>query len=198
MVTRVMTTNDPGHIGDETPKATAGNTISIASLAWMAGVVDLRGAVTVKRNKSRRTPQVVLRVDTKETRVARKLAALTGVKPEQTEKRSVAFARRGCWEHCLEPHVHVHEDGEYPWQMPEVTRWALTGATAAAVLLNLRPYMTTYSDYAAEVHTILVNLVITGQGAGMVRASLDRLRELGWVIPAEIEEKMQENQKEAV
>jgi hypothetical protein len=194
-----MTTNDPGHIGDETPQVPAGNrVITPVDLAWTAAVIDLRGAVTVKRNKSRRTPQVVLRVDTKEHRVARKLAALTGVKPEQTERHSVAFARRGCKEHCLEPHVHVAEDGEYPWQMPEVTRWALTGATAAAVLLNLRPYMTTYSDYAGDVAVILENLVTAGQGTGMVRASLDRLRELGWVIPAEIEEKMQENQKEAV
>jgi hypothetical protein len=194
-----MTTNDPGHTGNETLPGTAGNrVITPVNLAWMAGVLDVKGAVTVKNNKSRRTPQVVLYVDTKEHRVGRRLSALTGVKPEPKEAQKVPFARRGCREHCLEPHVHVMEDGEYPWQMPETTRWSLTGATAAAVLLSLRPYMTTYSDYAGDVATILENLVTTGQGTGMVRASLDRLRELGWVIPAEIEEKMQENQKEAV
>jgi hypothetical protein len=165
-------------------------TLKVSDLAWMAAVIDVKGAVTVKRNTSRRTPQVVLYVNTREARVARRLGALTGTEPEAHEKQTAPFARRGCKEHCLVPHVHVHEDGEYPWQMPEVTRWALTGAAMAVVLLNLEPYMATYSDYARDVETVLDNLVTGGQGFGMVRSSVERLRALGWRIPERIAAKM--------
>jgi hypothetical protein len=164
--------------------------LSTADLAWMAAVVDMKGRITLKANKMRRTPQVVLHVDTKEARVARRLALLTGVAPETHEKQAVAFARRGCVEHCLEPHVHV--DGPYAWRMPETTRWSVTGAGAAVVLLGLRPYMVTYGDHAPAVAMILENLVTRGQGVGMVRSALGRLKELGWAIPTEIEEKMKE------
>jgi hypothetical protein len=158
--------------------------VNTADLAWMAAVLDMKGRITVKQNKDRRTPQVVLHVDTKESRVARRLALLTGVAPEPHEKMVASFARRGCREHCLEPHVHV--DGPGAWQMPETTRWSLTGAAAALVLLGLRPYMVTYGDHAPAVTMILENLVTTGQGAGMVRASLERLQSLGWTVPPEI------------
>jgi hypothetical protein len=167
-----------------------GRDVNTEDLAWTAAVIDVKGAVTVKHNKQRRTPQVVLYVHTKEPRVARRLCALTGTEPEGHERQTAPFARRGCKEHCLEPHVHVREDGEYPWQMPETTRWAVTGAGAAVVLLNLRPYMVTYGDYADNVGLILGSLVTSGQGYGMVRASVDRLQQLGWALPAEIGKKM--------
>src|SRR5277367_299229 len=162
--------------------------IGINNLAWMAAIIDMKGRITRKNNKMRRTPQVVLQVDTKELRVARRLCALTDVAPGEHEVTSTSFARRGCIEHCLEPHIHV--DIEHPWQMPAITRWALTGATAAVILLNIKPYMVTYGDYQADVDLIIENLVTRGQGTGMVRASLDRLRQLGWVIPQEVEAKM--------
>jgi hypothetical protein len=174
----------------ETTEGGGGMTVAETDLAWMAAVIDVKGAVTVKRNKMRRTPQVVLYVSTKEARVARRLGSLTGVAPEPHERQASPFARRGCREHCLEPHIHVREDGDYPWQMPEVTRWSLTGAAMAVVLLSVRPYMVTYGEYAADVALVLENLVVTGQGAGMVRSSVDRLRELGWTVPPEIEKKM--------
>jgi hypothetical protein len=162
--------------------------ISDNDLGWMAAVIDMKGAISRKNNKARRTPQIVLRVDTKDSRIARRLCTLTGVTPEPHEVQLTPFVRRGCAEHCLEPHIHV--DTDYPWRMPEVTRWSLTGATIAVVLLNVQPYMTTYGDYQADVELVIENLVTTGQGVGMVRASLGRLRQLGWVIPSDVEAKM--------
>lgn len=185
----MTTAAEPGYTRGETHSPNAGHAaVTTADMAWMAAVLDMKGRITLKQNKDRRTPQVVLHVDTKETRVARRLALLTGVAPEPHEKQVTAFARRGCAEHCLEPHIHV----DTKWQMPETTRWALTGAGAGAVLLTLRPYMVTYGDHAPAVTMILENLVTTGQGVGMVRSALDRLRELGWEIPKEIAEKMKE------
>lgn len=163
--------------------------ISANDLGWMAAIIDAKGAVSRKSNKQRRTPQVILRVDTKEPRIARRLCTLTGVAPDFHEApRAEAFLRRGCAEHCREPHIHVDE--RYPWNMPAVTRWALTGASAAVVLLNLKPFMVTYGDYHADVELVIENLVTTGQGTGAVRASLERLRQLGWKIPVEVETKM--------
>jgi hypothetical protein len=164
--------------------------VTVADMAWMAAVLDLKGAVVQKNNKTRKTPQLVLRADTRDPRIARKLAALTGVAPEPHERQENPFSRRGCAEHCLEPHVHV--DPDHPWQMPQVTRWAVTGGAAAVILLNLRPYLTTYGDYIGSVALILKNLVTEGQGSGMVRSSLARLEQLGWKIPRQIENKMKE------
>jgi hypothetical protein len=162
------------------------NVITEADKAWMAAVVDVKGAVARKVSRSRRTPQVVLTVRVKDARIARRLGALTGVTPEVRESPKVSeFLRRGCAEHCAEAHIHI--GSVYPWRMPEVTHWTLTGAAAAVVLSNLAPHMCTYGDYQADVAAITENLVTTGRGSGMVRASVERLRELGWAVPPALE-----------
>ena len=74
--------------------------------------------------------------------------------------------------------------------MPETTRWAITGAAAAVILMNLAPYMITYQDYEGDVNLALMNLVTSGQGSGMVRSSVNRLADLGWQIPRKIELKL--------
>ena len=157
--------------------------------AWMAAVIDLRGAVVRKNNKSRRTPQVVLTLSVKDERIAQRLSALTGTAPEQHPAPTAdSFLRRGCAQHCIVPHVHV--DIPYPWQMPAVTRWSLTGVAAAVVLSNLAPYMSTFPDYAADVAEVTGNFAATGQGSGAVRATVRRLEQLGWKIPPAIARKI--------
>ena len=163
--------------------------ISKSDLGWVAGIIDLKAMIVRKNNKRRKTPQIVLLVDCKEDRVVRRLAKLTGTAPEAHSQHPLKpFMRRGCKEHCKEPHIHVDE--EYPWNMPETTRWTLTGAAAAIVLYNLSPYMSTYTEYRGTVDMIFATMVTEGQGSGQVRASVKRLAELGWTIPKKISDKL--------
>ena len=155
--------------------------VTVTDMAWTAAVIDLKGAVSYKKNKMRATPQVVLRVDTKDGRVARRLAGLTGTYPEpHGGPLKEDFLRRGCSDHCPDAHVH------YEWHMPETTRWSLTGISMAVVLLNTAPYMTTFDEYAGDVAGVIVSFAARGQGSGAVRASVSRLEQLGWKIPPEI------------
>lgn len=163
----------------------AEHVVTTEAMAWMAGVIDLKGSVVRKNNKMRKTPQIVLYVQTKNAPVAVRLSELTGTSPEQhPAPKAENFLRRGCAVHCPEAHVHVPD--EYPWQMPQMTRWSLTGVAAAVVLHNLAPYMSTYATYAGDVKEIFGSFAGAGQGYGAVRATLRRLAALGWVIPAEI------------
>lgn len=156
--------------------------VTVADMAWMAGVIDLKAAMVRKSNKTRKTPQFVLYVQTKNERIAQRLSALTGTAPEpHTRALAEGFARRGCVEHCVTPHVHVNDP--YPWNMPKTTRWALTGIAAAVVLANLAPFMTTYDDYAGDVAEIVRDFAADGHGSGAVRKALARLSSLGWQIP---------------
>jgi hypothetical protein len=171
--------------------------VTAADMAWMAGVIDVKGATLRKNNKTRRTPQVVLYVQEKDERIARRLSALTGIKPEaHARPLAEAFLRRNCAEHCVTPHVHVGTDA-YPWQMPQTTRWALTGIAAAVVLANLAPFMSTYADYAADVAEVVGNFAAAGHGSGAVRKTLLRLSALGWQIPAAVTVRLAEGGEHA-
>jgi hypothetical protein len=160
--------------------------ISEAELGWMAAVIDMKGGVSRKANKARRTPQLVLVVDTKDPRIGQRLAAFTGSRAEVKERLlpNEAFLRRGCASHCPEAHIHVDESSN--WHMPEITRWTVTGAAMAVVLLNLAPYMSTYEEYADDVDEAIASMAVSGQGSGAVRAAVKRLEGLGWQIPKEI------------
>jgi hypothetical protein len=162
--------------------------IGPADLGWMAAVIDLRGRILTKKNQQRATPQLCLYVDSKQFSVIRKLGELTGTKPEQQAARTASeFIRRGCSEHCPEPHVHVNEDR--PWQMPAIARWTLTGASAAVVISNLLPYFTVNREgWEAAMQEMMAQAAFTGQGSGMIRTSIKRLADLGWDIPFNIME----------
>jgi hypothetical protein len=196
-----MTTTDLARIDPEAVAEMLGiepMPVTAADMAWMAGIIDVKGAVIRKNNKTRRTPQVVLYVQTKEERIARRLSALTGTAPEPHDRKPPPeeFLRRNCVEHCTTPHIHVG-DGEYPWQMPATTRWALTGIAAAVVLMNLAPYMSTYADYAADVAGIISSFATEGQGVGAVRKALLRLNSLGWQIPPAVTVRLAEGSTRA-
>jgi hypothetical protein len=160
--------------------------IDKAELGWMAAVIDMKGHVIHKNNQTRRTSQLVLMVDIKDARVAQRLAAFTGSRAEVKPRvpPSEAFLRRGCASHCPEAHIHVDETSA--WQMPEITRWSVTGAAMAVVLLNLAPYMSTFSEYIDDVDEATANMAVSGRGSGAVRAAVKRLAGLGWRIPKEV------------
>jgi hypothetical protein len=163
--------------------------ISKADLGWMAAVIDLKGKIYQKTNRSRATPQLVLHVQSKDRHIINRLAALTGTEPEPHDAKGPAdFMRHPCREHCPDAHVHVIE---YPWQMPQSGTWTITGVGMGIVLANIKPYMTTTQPqqstnsytYKEAMELVFGNAVLKGQGVGMVRSSTLRLMNLGWTVP---------------
>lgn len=163
--------------------------MSPAKLGWMAGIIDLKGRLIFKNNQTRRTPQVVLAVQTKELAVLHRLGEMTGTSPEMQKNRDVKdFMRRNCTEHC--PEKHTAMDGQYPHgQLPPNGRWTITGAGMVAVLHGLAPYIQVDRGYETAIQLVLHGVQLTGQGSPAVHASLDRLRRLGWKIPDTLVEK---------
>jgi hypothetical protein len=160
-----------------------GAVIDDKALWWFAGVLDSGGSIIRKNNKMRKTPQIVLIVESRHTEVINKLCALTGISPDVKPPRTTNdWARKGCTEHCPKPHVEVHI-GEYIREMPSIARWAITGAGAAVVLYNLLPKMFADAAYANIVNEILDNTPLTGQGSGATVPQIKRLSELGWKLP---------------
>ena len=105
-------------------------------LAWMAGVIDLKGRLTYKKNRTRATRQITLTVDSKEHLVVRRLCGMTDTKPEfrTTSPLSPEILRRNCVEHCPEAHTHV----EGSWQYGSI-RWTVTGASMVVVMDGIGP-----------------------------------------------------------
>jgi hypothetical protein len=153
--------------------------IPVNKLGWMAGIIDTRGRLIFKENKSRNTPQVVLAAESKELAIIRALSEMTGTKPElQAPKPLKDFMRRNCSEHCPDAHVHVNDDRE----MPRVGRWTITGAGMVTVLDNLLPFLVVDRGYEDAIEMVRADTTVVGQGSGAVRASLMRLRDLGWEL----------------
>lgn len=159
--------------------------IPVQKLGWMGAVLDLRGHLLTKKNQKRATPQYVLMAESKELSVIRELSSLTGTKAEAQAARPLKdFMKRGCTEHCPESHIHIGDDRE----MPRIARWTITGAGMATVLDNLLPFMIIDRGYEEVVEEVIETTVLVGQGSGAVRASLARLRELGWELPPRYEQ----------
>jgi hypothetical protein len=168
-------------------------TISMTSLGWMAGIIDLKGRLHYKANQQRVTTQTILNVDSKDPAIIRQLGLLTGTKPEFKNTKSLSdFIRRGCNEHCPEAHVHV-TDREW---IAEISRWTITGAGLVVVLDNLLPFLVIDKGYREVVDQIQKVTAYSGRGSGAVYATLARLRDLGWDLPPVYELALQFHEKE--
>jgi hypothetical protein len=158
-------------------------------LGWMAAVIDLRGKIIRKKNRSRATPQLVLMVETRHYAIVKELGRYTGTSPELRDKmrNMPEWMRKGCTEHCPQPHIHVGDRNGYEWQMPAVTRWTITGAGAAVVLANLMPFLRREQGFEELVQEIATNVIPltegTTQGLAAVQRQVQRLHDLGWTIP---------------
>lgn len=159
-------------------------------LGWMAGIVDLRGRIARKNNKTRATQQITLSVETKELGVIKALGRMTGTNPEFRDSSPLAeWMRRGCVEHCPEQHIHSARDG---LEMPAVARWTVTGAAMVVVLENLAPFLLVDRGYSLAVDDTKGTVVFQGQGAAAVVRALHRLQALGWEIPEYFAERLPE------
>lgn len=152
--------------------------ISQVDLAWMAGIIDLKGRLTYKNNKTRATKQITLTVDSKEILVVRRLSALTGTKPEVRSTSPVSeYLKRGCAEHCPDP--HVHNEGGFTTGS---TRWTVTGTSMVIVLDSIEPFVTVDRGYAEAIDEVMRAPALEGRGSTAVIGSLTRLYELGWTL----------------
>jgi hypothetical protein len=166
--------------------------MKLTDLAWMAGVLDLKGRVLYKSNQHRRTRQLVLAVETKELGIIRQLCQLTGTKAEQqAAKSSKEWMRRSCTEHCPEAHVHVNDD---KWQLPAIARWTITGAGMVVVYENLKEYLTIdrYAEAVAEADAFVA---LDSRGSAQVLGSLQRLRNMGWNLPSRYSQALDRRQQ---
>lgn len=152
--------------------------VRVAQLGWMAGVLETRGKIRRVDNPLRKTVQLILQVQSRHLDVVNRMCELTGVRSQPTAAKQIADQhRRGCVDHCPEPHFHVT-----PY-LPAMNRWAVTGAGAAIVLHNLMPYLCMVGGMQAVVDEVIAALPAAGRGRPAVEASIARLRKLGWVIP---------------
>jgi hypothetical protein len=155
--------------------------ISQRDLGWMAGVLDLKGRISLKSNQTRATKQAVLAVQTGEIAVIRRLGDLTGTSPEVMRAKPLKdFMRKNCSTHCPEKHSHVLYD---ELTMPSSARWTITGAGLVVVLHSLIDYLSTDRGFVEIMNATMAVTTIQGPGAGQVRAQLRRLRGLGWELP---------------
>jgi hypothetical protein len=158
--------------------------IFVGDKGWMAAIIDAKGRVVTKSNRRRATPQYVLEVASKDDRITTRLGALTGTSPEANSiTQFIDFNRRGCAVHCTDAHIHVEWNDSEP---VTITKWTISGAAMAVVLLALQPYLVTWDDYVPYVTRILETMTLTGQGSGATRAAILRLHGLGWPVPPDI------------
>ena len=160
-------------------------------LGWMAGVIDLRGRIVYKNSALRKkNRQITLVAESKELPVIRRLAQLTGTKPEARNQSALSeFIRKGCREHCPEVHIHVGPEVF----LPSISRWTISGAAMVCVLDNLQPFLMVDRGYPEAVEEARANTTLVGQGATATIRSLRRLEALGWDLPDEYAHAVMEN-----
>lgn len=165
--------------------------IPVNQLGWMAGILDMKGIIVRKKNQSRRTPQLVLVVESKHREVIKRLGEMTGTSTELQKPQDVKqWMRKGCTDHCPEAHFHVHDmigKDQESLYLPPIARWTITGAGMAVVLHNVLPFCVSAKNFTEVMAEALENTPLTNQGSGAVLKSLRRLDEIGWDLPPEYE-----------
>ena len=152
---------------------------NVTDMAWMAGILDLKGRVTTKNNKQRVTPQTVLYVESRFKEIIQRLSSMVGTTYEHRSQPRVTpdWMRRACLEHCPEKHVH------YPATMPNTYRWSITGIGAAVIIYNLNPFLTTDKFEPYFLSIIESFDPQTARGMHSVGKQIARLDQFGWLIP---------------
>jgi hypothetical protein len=153
--------------------------ISETDLAWMAGVLSIKGRVGLKRNKSRATSQKVVAVRTQKKYIIDRLTEMTDRNVHVDQAAHKGWDQRGCIEHCPEPHNH------HSIIIPETYEWTVTGVSAAIVLWNLMPYLDG-KEWEQFMTDAFSDAVMFGQGSGATKAAIRRLNTVGWKIPDQI------------
>jgi hypothetical protein len=154
---------------------------------WMAGILDFQGHVVRKNNKQRSsdTAQITVTVTTSIQPIIDRLSALTGTAPQLQNAREPHYLkdewlRKGCVEHCPEEHVHQFRT----IQAIPMYCWTVTGVSVAVVLWNLHYAMSSvHEPWDWALAQCLAQARLTGRGSGAVLPALQRLQDLGWMLP---------------
>lgn len=136
--------------------------LTIAELAYIAGVVDTIGLIRIRPYAEIGLPTVM--VHAKVTPSLEYLATVTGVRLTVIHRD---FTRAGCMEHCPEQHQHVYSVSG---------RWQLTGSRATIALLGIRQFLRIQGEAADEAIAI-------GLKAGRKPAIAAKMAALGWPVP---------------
>ncbi len=165
-----------------TALTTAPTTITPTEMAWMAAVIDMRGKTRRSCHVSRRTPLLMLYVESRHLPVLRRLGRYSGSRIEVEQAKALpASMRKQCAAHCPDAHQHVQT------VLPEIGRWHISGAGAAVVLHNLLPMMMIDLDARKDfVRQVYAQVPMSGRGRHAIDQSLNRLRRLGWEIPPQL------------
>lgn len=162
--------------------------ITLAEIGWVAGVIDLKGRIAVKRNATRATPQVILYVESKNHEVVRRLAHNTSMRPEpKTERPLKDFMRRACSTHCPADHVHVGSKNIEELSLPSLMRWTITGAGIVVLMHSVQELLTQENQikFSGLCAQIKASTPTTGPGSGAVLGTIRRLYFAGWPLPDE-------------
>jgi hypothetical protein len=120
-------------------------------LGWMAGIIEIQGRVRRIENPKRRHPQLTLIVESSATSIVKELCFWTGKDLKTRPAKIVDWHRRGCAEHCPEPHVHTP-------MMPEIATWSISGAAAAIILYNVLPFCVSGHGYQSFIDDALAQI----------------------------------------
>ena len=148
-------------------------------LGWMAGVVSIKGRVSLKKNKERVTSQKVLAVRSLRKSIIERLSMMTDRNIHTDKMIGRTWDQRGCVTHCPEAHVH------HVISIPETYEWTVTGISAAIVLYNLMPYLHG-DEWQSFMTDALDDVIKTGPGSGATKSAVRRLSEIGWRIPPSV------------
>lgn len=129
-------------------------------LAWCAGVIDVLGAIRLRKTETgAQLPAVFLSSARQD--VLQTLAKMTGTKVTQVFRD---YNRLGCGEHCDEAHQHV---------LSTTGRWSLTGARATVFLSAVEPHILIRKSEVAEA-------IAAGLTVPHKPATVQKMYELGW------------------
>lgn len=164
-------------------------TIDVPQLAWMAGIIDLRGKVVYKNNPNRSSSQCTLYIESINMNVIEKLCQLTGSSVEKKNRAGKVesvegWYRKSCEQHCPEQHVHVAG-----FDAITSARWTVSGAGLIVVGEQIMPYLVSPTMIQEVVAYAREHLVVYGRGAAASVTALRRLDALGWKTPQDIVEK---------
>lgn len=110
--------------------------LSVAQLAYLAGVIDCRGHIELNDRHGHWQPRI--RVTTRRLELLQHCATLTGTK---VVSDTAGYQRRRCSEHCGSQHEHVFRQS---------AQWTVDSSRALIVLWNLHPYLVCQRDKASE------------------------------------------------
>jgi hypothetical protein len=130
-----------------------------ATLAYIAGVIDVMGRISTRAVGDADLPQVA--VSCSNEALLRWLGTLTGVRPFLTTR---SYHRHACGTHCPTPHSEVTSVSG---------RWVVSGVKATVMLRALRPMLRLQAEDADAA-------LLAAHEAHFKPATLRKMLALGW------------------